>query len=91
MTVLRSGHIIKLMPNDIHIYKTIREQFMTNNVAHYTYQLKCERAYRVVLRGLHSTEDTSLIKQELKEQGHEVRQIVNVLHRTTKEALPMKH
>lgn len=89
MTTLRSGHIIKLMPNDIQTYKTIREQFIANKVAHYTYQLKCERAYRVVLRGLHSTEDTSQIKQDLQEQGHEVRQIVNVLHRSTKEALPI--
>lgn len=89
MTTLRSGHIIKLMPNDIQTYKAIREQFITNNISHYTYKLKCERAYRVVLRGLHSTEDTAQIKQELKEQGHEVRQIVNVLHRSTKEALPI--
>lgn len=89
MTTLRSGHIIKLMPNDINTYKVIREQFIKNNVSHYIYKLKSERAYRVVLRGLHSTEDTSLIKQELKEQGHEVRQIVNVLHRATKEALPV--
>lgn len=89
MTTLRSGHIIKLMPNDINTYKVIREQFIANNISHYTYKLKSERAYRVVLRGLHATEDTSLIKAELKEQGHEVRQIVNVLHRTTKEALPI--
>lgn len=89
MTTLRSGHIIKLMPNDIQTYKTIREKFVLNNIAHYTYQLKCERAYRVVLRGLHSSENTSLIKEELKEQGHEVRHITNVFHRTTKEALPI--
>ncbi|CAH0720695.1 unnamed protein product, partial [Brenthis ino] len=71
MTTLRSSHIIKLMLNDIQTYKAIREQFITNNISQYTYKLKCERAYRVVQRGLHSTEDTSLIKQELKEQGHE--------------------
>ncbi|GBP27302.1 Probable RNA-directed DNA polymerase from transposon BS [Eumeta japonica] len=51
--------------------------------------LKSERPYRVVLRGLHSSEDTTEIKEILKENGHEVRQIVNVRHRTSKEPLPL--
>lgn len=89
LTALRCGHVIKLMPIDITTYKAIRNNFITNDISHYTYQLKCERAYRVVLRGLHSTEDISLIKKELNEKGHEVRQIVNVRHRNTKEALPL--
>lgn len=86
---MRSGHIIKLMPSDICTYKAIRANFIANNISHYTYQLKSERAYRVVLRGLHSTEDTSLLKEELKEQGHDIRNIVNVLHRTSKKPLPL--
>ena len=51
--------------------------------------LKSERAFRVVLRGLHSSEDTSCIAEDLMRLGHSVRQIVNVRHRTTKEALPL--
>ncbi|GBP60272.1 Nucleic-acid-binding protein from transposon X-element [Eumeta japonica] len=60
-----------------------------DNISHYTYMLKSERPYRVVLRGLHSSEDTTEIKEILKENGHEVRQIVNVRHRTSKEPLPL--
>lgn len=89
MTTLRSGHIVKVMPASIEVYKTIREKFITDNISHYTYMLKSERPYRVVLRGLHSSEDTNVIKDELKAQGHEVRQIVNVRHRNSKEPLPL--
>ncbi|GBP98590.1 Nucleic-acid-binding protein from transposon X-element [Eumeta japonica] len=77
MTTLRSGHIVKIMPADIDTCKSIRANFIEKDVSHYTYKLKSERAYRVVLRGLHSLEDTESIKQELYELGHDVRQITN--------------
>ncbi|KAJ8708944.1 hypothetical protein PYW07_013548 [Mythimna separata] len=89
MTTLKSGHIVKIMPTDIDTYKIIRENFTTNNISHYTYKLKSERPYRVVLRGLHSSQDIDDIKHALNEIGHEVRQIVNVKHRETKEPLPL--
>lgn len=89
MTTLRSGHVIKLMPEDIETYKTIRENLIKNNINHYTYQLKSERAYRIVIKGLHASENIEEIKEELQAKGHAVRQIVNVLHRLTKEKLPI--
>lgn len=89
MTTLRSGHIVKIMPANIEKYKSIREKFISDNISHYTYMLKSERPYRVVLRGLHSSEDTTEINETLKHNGHEVRQIVNVRHRTSKEPLPL--
>lgn len=89
MTTLRSGHIIKLIPSDIETYKIIRDYLIEKEIHHYTYKLKSERAYRVVIRGLHASEDISLIKAELQDNGHEVRQVVNVHHRTTKQKLPL--
>ena len=53
----------------------------------HTYQLKDERAYRVVLKYLHHTTDIEEIRQDLLEQGHVARNIVNARHRTTKEPL----
>lgn len=89
MTTLKSGHIIKLMPTDIETYKAIRDNLIENHINHYTYKLKSERAYRVVIRGLHASENTVMVKEELQANGHEVRQIVNVIHRVTKEKLPL--
>ncbi|KOB78745.1 Uncharacterized protein OBRU01_00088, partial [Operophtera brumata] len=50
MTTLRSGHIVKIMPTTIEVYKTMRQTFISENISHYTYKLKSERAYRVVLQ-----------------------------------------
>lgn len=89
MTTLRNGHTVKIVPTTIETYKLIRSNFTENNISHYTYQLKSERAYRVVLRGLHHSENIEDIEDELTKMGHEARHIVNVLHRKTKEKLPL--
>ncbi|OWR41839.1 hypothetical protein KGM_215125 [Danaus plexippus plexippus] len=46
------------MPADIASYKTIRDNLIKNNIHQYIYKLKSKRAYRVVIRGLHATENT---------------------------------
>ncbi|GBP97931.1 RNA-directed DNA polymerase from mobile element jockey [Eumeta japonica] len=56
------------MPTDIETYKAIRDNLIDNSINHYTYKLKSERAYRVVIRGLHATEDTTMIKAELNKR-----------------------
>lgn len=38
----------------------------------HTYQFKFERAYKIVLKGLHHTTDVNDIKKELGELGHNV-------------------
>lgn len=43
-------------------YRLIRQMLDTNEVAYYTHQLKSERPYRVVIRGLHP----QMIKVKLK-------------------------
>jgi len=50
----------------------------------HTYQLKQDRAYRVILRNLHHTIPIEEIKNELLAHGHTTRNITNVLQRTTK-------
>lgn len=89
ITTLRDGNTVKLLPKTIDTYKVIRSYLTENEISHYTYQLKSERAYRTVLRGLHHSEDTEDIKEKLATLGHETRNIVNVFHRTSKEPLPL--
>ncbi|CAG4972039.1 unnamed protein product [Parnassius apollo] len=93
MTTLRSGHVIKIIPKDIQTYKMIRENFIANNISHCTYQFKSERAYRVVLRGLHALENTTEISKELYEIGHEVRQYQTSRYKGTVacNGQPLKH
>jgi len=68
-------------------YRKLVKYFKENNIFYYTYQLKAERAYRIVTKYLHHSRDTEDIRQELFELGHNVRNTINVQHRTTKEPL----
>ena len=64
-------------------YRKLYKYFKENNIFCHTYQLKEERAYRIVVKYLHYSTDTEDIKQELFELGHNVRNIINAQHRTT--------
>ena len=61
--------------------------FKENNLFYHTYQLKQERAYRIVIKYEHHSTDTEDVKQELFELGHNARNIISAQHRTTKESL----
>jgi len=68
-------------------YRKLVRYFKDNNIFYHTYQLKEETAYRIAIRYLHHSTNTEDIKQELFELGHNVRNIINAQHKTTKEPL----
>lgn len=55
----------------------------------HTYQLKSERAYRVVIKNLHYSTNINEIKEEIENLGHKVRNIINIRHKITKQPLSM--
>ena len=57
------------------------------NIYYHTYQLKEERAFRVVIKHLHYSTDLDDITTELGALGHTVRNIINVQNRLTKEPM----
>lgn len=48
-----------------------------------------DRTYRAVIKNLHHTTDLEELKTEIEEKGHQVTNIHNIKHKTTKEALPI--
>lgn len=80
---------IRLMIKSVDSYRKIVKYFETNNISYHTYQLKQERAYRAVLKGLHHSTPVNDIKAELLALGFQVREIVNVRSRVTKMPLPL--
>jgi hypothetical protein len=48
-----------------------------NDRVHYTYQLKEERAYRVVIKYLHHSVNTKEIENQLTQLRHKVRNVIN--------------
>ena len=81
------SYVIKLSCSTPDTYRNIIKHFKESGILYHTYQLKEERAYRVVLKYLHHSTDIQDIRQELLEVGHVARNIVNVHHRQTKEPL----
>ena len=59
------------------------------NANFYTYQLKKDRSYKAVLRGIHPKSNINDILSELKDLGHQVRQINNIIKHDTKQLLPL--
>jgi len=55
----------------------------------HTFQLKEDKPLRVVIRNLHPTTSTELIKSELKMHLFEVSQVSSTLHKVNKHPLPL--
>jgi arsenate reductase-like glutaredoxin family protein len=68
-------------------YRKLVKYFNEKNIIHHTYQPKEERAYRIVIKYLHHSMDTNIIKEALASLGHKVRNIINAKHRHTKEPM----
>jgi hypothetical protein len=60
-----------------------------DKIIYHTYQMKQDRAYRIVIRNLHYSTPIAQITAELEKQGHKVRNILNVKHRITKGPLSL--
>ena len=80
---------IKINTNSRENYKKLISHLTSKNYDFHCYQLKQDKAFRVVLRGLHSTTPISVIKTGLEEIGHNVRHIAPVLHPRERYPLPL--
>lgn len=70
-------HLIKIKNNK----ETANNPF--NKLEFHTYQLKTDRWYRVVIRGLPSTTNHDDIKTELEDYGHQVATVTPIVKKTT--------
>jgi hypothetical protein len=82
-----SNNVIKINCVTPETYRTFIRYLKENDIYYHTYQLKEERAYRIVIKHLHHSTDIEEIRQELLELGHKARNILNAHHRITKEPL----
>jgi hypothetical protein len=80
---------VKITLKTVESYRKLVHHLKDEGIVYHTYQLKEDRAYRIVIRGLHPSIQTEEIKEELSSKGHKVRNLVNVKHRLTKNPLPI--
>ncbi|KAL4085079.1 hypothetical protein QTP88_027371 [Uroleucon formosanum] len=83
-----SSHL-KLQLDTPDNYRKIIHFLKDNNAEYHTYQLKSDKAFRVVLRNLHPSTPVSEISAAIEEIGHSVRQVTNIIHHQTKIPLPL--
>lgn len=80
---------IRLMVKNVESYRKLMKCLESTDTKYHTYQLKQERSYRVVLKGLHYTTDINSIKAKITSLGHNVRNIRNATSRVNKKQLNM--
>ena len=76
---------VKVQVNTSEIYRKLTLALKEKNANFYTCQLKKNKSYRIVLRGVHPRTSTSSIINELKRHNHQVRKINNIVKHDTKQ------
>lgn len=84
----RDGQV-RLVIKSVDSYRKVVKYLESTKKSYHTFQLKPERAYRVVIKGLHHTTPVSDIKAYLLSFGHQVRSVRNVISRVSKQPLSM--
>lgn len=88
-TKMLANNVVKVVPNSPDAYRKLVSGLSDIKIQFYTYQLKTERAFKVVVCNLHPTIETEEIKKALTDLGYVVRNVVNIRNRSTKEPLPL--
>lgn len=80
---------VKVNVTTVEDYRSLITNLRAKNLAFYTYQLKSERSFKVVIRNLHPSVDPDEIKSELVKEGYTVRNVINIRHWKSKLPLPL--
>lgn len=76
---------VKINACSIVSYRKLVKKLTESNVSFYTFQIKQDRAYRVVLKNMHFSNDPQDIKSAIESYGHKVRNITNLKSYKTKQ------
>lgn len=80
---------VKLNVDLIDGYRKVIDYLKSHQAEFHTYQIKSDKAFRVVIRGLHHSCNIEFMMTELKELGYEPIQMLPVRHPVTKLPLPL--
>ena len=78
-----------MQTNTPETFRKVTRSLKDKNEAYHTYQLKTDKSYKTVIRGLHPKTNTDKISEELAKIGHQVRSINNINMYDTKQPLPL--
>lgn len=86
-TNVYSNNNVRISCNTIESYRKLYNYLKEKKIIHHTYQIKTDRSFRVVLKGLHFSTNIKDISDALNERGHNVRNIINGRQWKTKKPL----
>ena len=80
---------MKVQTNTPEAFRKVTRSLKDKNAAYHIYQLKTDKSYKAVIRGLHPKTNTDKISEELAKIGHQIRSINNINKYGTKQPLPL--
>ena len=80
---------VKVQTNTPDTFRKVTRSLKDKNAAYHTYQLKSDKTYKAVIRGLHPKTNTDKISEELAKIRPQVRSINNINKYDTKQPLPL--
>lgn len=80
----QSNGVTRLNTKTIEAYRSLIKFLKSKNIEFHCYQLKTDRAYRVVIRNLHHSTPINEITAAITKYGHKVRQVVPIRKRINK-------
>ena len=80
---------VKIQTNTPETFRKVIKALKEKNAIYHTHQLKTERSYKIVIRGLHPKTNVHKLSDELAKIGHQTRTINNITRFDTKQPLPL--
>jgi len=80
---------LKIQTSNPGAYRTLVHFLRNAQAEFHTFQLNEDKPMRIVIRNLHPSTPTEMIKSELELRLYEVRQVTQVIHRISKIPLPL--
>jgi hypothetical protein len=85
---LTADHL-EIQTSNLGAYRTLVHYLRNAQAEFHTFQLNEDKPMRIVIRNLHPSTPTEMIKSELELCLYEVRQVTQVIHRISKISLPL--
>lgn len=70
---------VKILTRTEEVFRKVRQTLDNQKTEYHSHQLKSDKLYRIVVRGLHPETDIAEIKSELTILGHNAEKITNVI------------
>ena len=80
---------LKIQSSNSDTYRSIIKYLKESKAEYHTFQAQEDKSFRIVVRNLHPSTPTVDIGIAIQEIGYTVRNVTNVLHKTTKSKLPI--